>query len=179
MKVYTKGGDDGMTSLIGGRRVPKCDWQIEACGAVDELNAHLGLLAAWLADAGVKAFVEQLQRDLFVVGSYLAADPPGSRHCEGEIIDEGDVRKLEDEIDRITLQIPPQNSFVLPGGCREAALAHVCRTVCRQAERRIVKLGEVVDISPVILRYMNRLSDYLFILARETNFKVCRIEKKW
>lgn len=179
MKIYTKTGDSGTTSLIGGRRVAKCDKRIEAYGALDELNAHLGMLVSLTADEDVRVFVEQIQCDLFDIGSYLAADPPGNL-CRGvSVIDDGAVRRLEEQIDAMVFSIPEQTCFIIPGGCREATWAHVCRTVCRRAERRMVDCGKDVCLSPQILHYMNRLSDYLFVLARKLNFVAHTAEKKW
>lgn len=168
--IYTKTGDAGTTSLVGGVRVPKLHPRIEAYGTVDELNAQIGLLATYVADEGERAFLTEIQRKLFSAGSYLATDRTQTALRAQSLILPEDVQELERAIDRLDAGLPPLRLFVLPGGSRGAAVCHVCRTVCRRAERRILALGdEAADAN--LLAYMNRLSDYLFVLSREINVR--------
>ena len=161
-KVYTRGGDMGKTSLVGGQRVSKASERLEAYGTVDELSSHLGLLVSLLPDGDDKAMIMRIQNCLFNVCTNLATDQ--------------DQTVLSPSA---YLLLPEKQGFVLPGGTREAAQAHVCRTVCRRAERRIVALSEVAKISPEILQYVNRLSDYLFVLAKKINFNANQSEIVW
>lgn len=172
--VYTKTGDKGTTSLVGGTRVPKTHIRLEAYGTVDELNSHLGLLITYLADERDRTFVQQVQDKLFAVGSHLATDREKTKLHEASVITPQLVETMENEIDRLDEMLPPLSAFVLPGGSRGAAVCHVCRTVCRRAERRILDLAEQVEIASELLAYVNRLSDYLFVLSRKMN----RDEKK-
>ena len=162
-KVYTKTGDEGMTSLVGGVRVRKTNPRIEAYGTVDELSAQLGLLASFMKDGDDKNMVISIQRTLFTVCSYLATDTTQTKLAPSYTIG----------------SLPRQTSFIIPGGSHEAALAHVCRTVCRRAERRIFFLGETTNLDGNVLQYINRLSDYLFMLARKLNFNDGVREKIW
>lgn len=172
--VYTRTGDRGTTSLVGGSRVPKTHVRLEAYGTVDELNAQLGLLATYLSDEHDRQFVQQVQHKLFAIGSHLATDREKSAPGEASHFAPESVEAMEREIDRLDGMLPPLSAFVLPGGSRGAAVCHVCRTVCRRAERRILALSEQADVSPELLAYVNRLSDYLFVLSRKMN----RDEKK-
>ena len=169
MKIYTKTGDKGTTSLVGGTRVPKTHIRLEAYGTVDELNSNLGLLITYLLDGKDKDFLQQVQDRLFAVGSHLATDREKMERKEACIISSEQVEMVEREIDRLDTLLPPLSAFILPGGSRGAALCHVCRTVCRRAERRILALAEQVEISSELLAYVNRLSDYLFVLSRKMN----------
>lgn len=178
-KVYTKTGDEGLTSLVGGHRVKKTNSRIEAYGTVDELSANLGLLAAYMKDGSDKDLIIRVQRNLFTVCSNLATDKSKTPIPPSYMLPMEEVDVLEQEIDTINGSTPPQTSFILPGGSRSAAVCHVCRTVCRRAERRIFFLHETSPVSPEILRYMNRLSDYLFVLARKLNFVDGVREKIW
>lgn len=178
-KVYTKTGDKGMTSLIGGIRVPKTHPRIEAYGTVDELSAQLGLLASFMKDGADKDLIIRIQRVLFTLSSYLATDKTKTELAPSFTIDPGEVKILEAEIDHLLGSLPQQTAFILPGGCHEAALAHVCRTVCRRAERRIFLLAEKTDVDSEVLEYINRLSDYLYVLARKLNFNNGVREKIW
>ena len=178
-KVYTKRGDSGTTSLVGGYRVSKTNSRIEAYGTVDELSAELGLLASFMKDGDDKTLIIRTQRNLFTVCSNLATDKSKMEVAQSYTLDPSEVALLEEEIDNINSSIPPQESFIVPGGCHEAALAHVCRTVCRRAERRIFFLNESQAVDPEILQYINRLSDYLFVLARKLNFVAGVREKIW
>ena len=178
-KVYTKTGDEGTTSLIGGVKVRKTNSRIEAYGTVDELSADLGLLASFMKDGPDKNLIYRIQRNLFTVCSYLATDKAKTPLAPSYTLDPAEVAVLEKEIDTIVAGIPQQTAFILPGGSHEAAIAHVCRTVCRRAERRIFFLAESTKLDPEVLQYMNRLSDYLFVLARKLNFVDGVREKIW
>ena len=178
-KVYTGGGDMGQTSLVGGQRVSKASVRLEAYGTVDELSSHLGLLAAMLTDAEEKELIIRIQNHLFNVCSNLATDQETTKLSPSAFLPEGAVKALEDQVDKIMQLLPERQGFVLPGGTLEAAQAHVCRTVCRRAERRIVALSEVSKISPEVLQFVNRLSDYLFVLAKKINFNANHSEIVW
>lgn len=167
--IYTKTGDRGTTSLVGGTRVSKTHDRLEAYGTVDELNSFLGLLITYLPDEHDRTFVQQVQDTLFVVGSYLATDQSKMQLKQVSVVTSDRVEAMEHEIDRLDSQLPQLTAFVLPGGSRGAAVCHVCRTVCRRAERRILTLGEQVEIASELLAYVNRLSDYLFVLSRKIN----------
>lgn len=167
--IYTKTGDKGTTSLVGGTRVSKTHIRLEAYGTVDELNSNLGLLITYLSDERDRNFVQQVQDKLFAVGSHLATDQEKTKLYEVSIITPELVEVMEHEIDRLDATLPPLSAFVLPGGSRGAAVCHICRTVCRRAERRILALAEQVEISTELLAYVNRLSDYLFVLSRKIN----------
>ena len=169
-KVYTRRGDQGQTSLVGGQRVSKASTRLEAYGTVDELNSHLGLLAAMLPDGHEKDLVERIQDNLFNVCTNLATDQDQTELYPSAYLPEGAIKELEDEVDSIMHELPERQGFILPGGTQEAAQAHVCRTVCRRAERRIVALAEEATVSPEVQQYVNRLSDYLFVLAKIINF---------
>ncbi|MCD8210370.1 MAG: cob(I)yrinic acid a,c-diamide adenosyltransferase [Prevotella sp.] len=178
-KVYTRKGDLGTTGLVGGLKVKKTNARIEAYGTVDELSAHLGMLASFMKDGPDKDLIYRTQRNLFTVCSYLATDKTQTMLAPSYTLDALEVEILENEIDIINANIPPQTSFILPGGSHEAAIAHVCRTVCRRAERRIFLLGESTELDPEVLQYINRLSDYLFVLSRKLNFIDGVREKVW
>ncbi len=180
MKIYTKTGDKGETGLFDGTRVPKDATRVDAYGAVDELNAVLGAAIAFLDDAEVVDILRQVQRDLFAVGARLA-DPRLTREgkSEKDRFEPGRVTRLEEVIDRFEAGLPPLRRFILPGGSQAGALLHLARTVCRRAERRIVTLAREVDIQPVVVTYLNRLSDLLFVLARAANHRARAEEVPW
>ena len=178
-KVYTRRGDQGQTSLVGGQRVSKASVRLEAYGTVDELNSHLGLLAAMLPDGHEKTFVECIQNNLFNVCTNLATDQDCDELLPSAHLPEGAVKEVEQEVDSITHELPERLGFILPGGTTAAAQAHVCRTVCRRAERRIVALAETATVTLEVRQYVNRLSDYLFILAKKLNFIAGMSEKIW
>lgn len=178
-KVYTRGGDKGKTSLVGGQRVSKACIRLEAYGTIDELSAHLGLLAAELPEGHEQMMVERIQNCLFNVCTNLATDQSKTPLYPSAHLPEGEIALLEQEVDTIMHELPEAQGFILPGGTREAAQAHVCRTVCRRAERRIVALSEKADVSPEVQQYINRLSDYLFVLAKKLNFIAGKQEKIW
>ncbi|GHV06079.1 cobalamin adenosyltransferase [Bacteroidia bacterium] len=169
--VYTKTGDRGTTSLVGGKRVSKTDRRIESYGTVDELNSFIGLLITETDDADDLEFLRFIQHKLFTIGSYLATDRENTElRIESKVSPES-ITRIEQEIDRIDSELPPIKNFLLPGGCRAAALAHVCRTVCRRAERQIYRLNETTPVEEPVLIFVNRLSDYFFILARKANIR--------
>ena len=178
-KVYTKGGDKGMTSLVGGQRVSKASTRLEAYGTVDELGAHLGLLAAWLPEGHERDMVERIQNVLFNVCTNLATDQDETPLYASARVPQGETELLEHEVDTIQQELPERHGFILCGGTQAAAQAHVCRTVCRRAERRIVALAEVTTVSPEVQQYVNRLSDYLFVLAKKLNYIAGISEKTW
>ncbi len=179
-KVYTRGGDKGTTSLVGGQRVSKACVRLEAYGTVDELNSHLGLLRSLLSDcSSEKNMIIRIQNCLFTVCASLATDQELNTLSPSAILPEGVVIELEQQIDSINSELSTYSGFILPGGTKAAAQAHVCRTVCRRAERRIVSLSEVAQVTPSILQYVNRLSDYLFVLAKKINFNANHSEIVW
>lgn len=179
-KIYTQTGDTGETSLAGGRRVPKTHPRIEAYGTIDELNAHLGLLNTEYDEKAPQAQqIRTIQNLLFRIGAYLATDPERLSPCEATRILPEDIAQLEHWIDETDAQLPPLRAFILPGGSRIAAQAHVARTVCRRAERLIVSLFQEFQGDPTVLTYINRLSDYLFVIARLGNFTEKKDEILW
>lgn len=170
MKVYTKTGDKGTTSLVGGKRVSKTHVRIEAYGTLDELNAQLGLLASSMSDSNDIQDVRWIQNRLFVVGTLLATDNDNSLYEALPKLTDIDIHRIEQMIDVIQEHLPPLHSFVLPGGTIGNALSHVCRTVCRRAERRVLALVENnYFVDEKILIFLNRISDYLFVLSRKIN----------
>lgn len=178
MKLYTRSGDAGQTSLFGGTRVSKADSRVDACGEVDELNAWLGFVRASHLDADIDQALLEIQRDLFALGAQLA-DPsrklaPGVQKA---VLGDDDVERLERLIDRLDGEAPPLERFILAGGVEAGAALHVARTVCRRAERRIVGLAPPPD--GVLVRYINRLSDLLFVLARVVNHRAGAPETAW
>lgn len=168
-KVYTKTGDTGTTSLVGGKRVDKACARLESYGTIDELNAQVGLLLTYIQEDSDRECLIAVQNNLFVIGAQLATEPD-SPHQPSCVITPDDVTSLEQSIDRASEGLPAWRGFTLPGGCRAAALAHVCRTVCRRAERRILTLHAEEPVSPELLAYVNRLSDYFYVLALHLNF---------
>jgi len=178
MKIYTRTGDTGETSLFGGTRVGKDNPRVHAYGEVDELNAHLGLARANAADSEIDAELVRVQRDLFALGAQLA-DPGGTvgdRLTKARLGDD-DTARLEQLIDRLEAGLPPLRNFILAGGTPCGAALHVARAVCRRAERVMVALEPAVD--PMLLRYINRLSDLLFVLARTANLRGGTTEAIW
>ena len=165
--VYTRTGDKGTTSLVGGTRVPKTHIRLEAYGTIDELDTHLGLLCTYLMVPEDKEMVLWVQHKMFTIGSYLATDQEKVElRVESRILDK-DIERLEDAIDVIDHSLPPLKSFVIPGGSRESAVCQIGRTVCRRAERRILALAEECEVDEKVIAFVNRLSDYLFVLARK------------
>jgi cob(I)alamin adenosyltransferase len=178
VKLYTRTGDAGETSLFDGTRVRKDDARVEAYGDVDELNAWIGLARAVDSNRSLDPVLHEIQRDIFALGAQLAdpADRIASRLTRAALTD-ADVSRLETLIDQLEAELPPLRRFILAGGTPAASALHVARTVCRRAERRIVALEPAVE--PVLLRYVNRLSDLLFVLARIVNHRAGVAESEW
>lgn len=169
MKIYTRTGDDGTTGLLGGSRVRKSDARIDCYGTVDELNAAVGL-AAVAAPSHLAAMLREIQNDLFLLGSHLAAPAGGAPQSVSlPALDPAIVARLEAQIDVAEKELPPLRQFILPGGSEAAARLHLARTVCRRAERRAVEVSGNQPVPRVILHYLNRLSDWLFVQARSCN----------
>ena len=170
MKIYTRTGDEGTTGLFGGRRVPKSDPRIECYGTVDELNAALGLAAAGGVAPALAGKLAKVQDELFVIGAHLATPPDDTRRlARVPDLDGGAVARLEAEVDEADAALAPLRSFILPGGSEPAARLHLARTVCRRAERLLVAFAAEHPVEPVVLQYLNRLSDWLFVQARWCN----------
>lgn len=177
MKIYTKTGDLGQTSLYGGKRMSKANIKIDAYGTVDELNAHIGL---------VKDVCKEIQQDvllaiqekLFVIGAFLAT-PEDKENKFFENVKELDIEQLEHEIDLMNETLTPLTKFILPGGHQYVSYCHIARTVCRRAERIVVALSEIENINPLIIKYLNRLSDYIFVLSRFLASKLSISEIEW
>lgn len=163
-KIYTKTGDQGETSLFGGTRLPKSHLRIEAYGTIDELNAHLGMLKDLWYHPEYSSQMLQIQNQLFVLGSILATDP--SKPIPLPPVQIQDIEQLETWIDAMDEQLPPLKNFILPGGDISISQAHICRTVCRRAERNAVALALTTPIDAIVIQYLNRLSDYFFTLSR-------------
>jgi len=180
MKIYTKTGDGGMTSLIGGTKVSKAHLRIEAYGTVDEINSYIGLCRDLLSDKQSSSVLQEIQDRLFTIGSALACDPEKETKMKIPDLKEEDVVLLENEIDRMTEVLPPMKSFILPGGHINVSHIHVARCICRRAERNCVRLQiEKNEVPPLIPKYLNRLSDYLFVLARYTGQMLNVAELPW
>ncbi len=179
-KVYTLTGDKGTTSLVGGQRVAKDDIRVEAYGTVDELNAHIGMLAHELKgkDAEVEQLLFKVQNKLFNVGAYLATEQKSADDPVYGLGDD-DVKAIEAMIDALDEQLPPMRGFILPGGTRASVCCDLCRTVTRRAERRVVTLASQRSLNPLAQRYLNRLSDFFFILARHCNVAASVPEVVW
>jgi cob(I)alamin adenosyltransferase len=165
--LYTKTGDKGTTALVGGSRVSKNSPRIESYGTTDELNAFIALLMAEPLEEADTNFLRYIQQKMFTVGSYLATDTEQTELRIESHVTSGTIARIEKEIDAIDATLPKIKSFILPGGSRAAALAHVCRTVCRRAERRIYSLHETAPVEANVLIFINRLSDYFFVLSRK------------
>lgn len=179
-QLYTRTGDQGSTSLVGGERVRKNSIRLEAYGTIDELSSCLGSIASDPAcDLEVKGQILDVQNELFNIGSYLATavDDGATPRCES--VDSAKMQTLEGWIDALDEQTPKIRAFVLPGGCGLASKAHVARTVCRRAERRLLDLADTDYVDPAVISYINRLSDYLFIAARHFNFIQSEEELVW
>lgn len=178
--VYTRRGDQGMTDLVGGVRISKSDVRLEAYGTIDELSSHLGLLISLLPpDDDERPVLLRIQNNLFNIGTHLATDQSQTPLYASARLPEGETAFLEQRIDQAIAQLPEAQGFVLPGGCTAAAQCHVCRTVCRRAERCIDTLAEKATVGPEIIEYVNRLSDYLFVLAKIINFNTGHQEILW
>lgn len=166
-KIYTRTGDLGKTSLIGGTKVAKSHLRIEAYGTVDELNSYIGLLNDYLADEPSRLMLREIQDRLFTVGSSLATDPEKETLMKIPDLKEEDIQLLEEEIDGMNETLPVMKNFILPGGHLAVSTAHITRCICRRAERLCVNMKEhELFVEPLVIKYLNRLSDYLFVLAR-------------
>jgi len=177
MKIYTKAGDKGSTSLFGGKKVSKGDAQIDAYGTVDELNTFIGLLISKVVTPEALSTLKKTQSILFDVGSHLASDGTATSYLPQ--LDPDTITHLENEMDNMNAALPELKSFILPGGNDRIATAHICRTICRRAERRVVSLQELTEIDSYIIKYLNRLSDYFFVLARKIALDDNIDEVKW
>lgn len=175
MKIYTKTGDGGQTGLFSGKRLAKHHPRVEAYGTVDELNACLGLLRDHVEDPAIREELLAQQHHLFALGAALADDRPGQAYQ----LPEDAATKLEDAMDRMDATLPKMTHFVLPGGAPAISFAHLCRTVCRRAERRVVELAQTVELDESIIIYLNRLSDYFFVLSRHIAQMLGVEEVKW
>ena len=185
MKIYTKTGDEGTTGLFGGTRVPKHHIRIESYGTVDELNSYIGLLRDQEIEAHYKTVLETIQNNVFTVGAILATDPEkavlksGKERLDIERLEPSDVTLLEEEIDTMNEALPPMTHFVLPGGHQTVSFCHITRCVCRRAERLATALHDISPIDSLVLIYLNRLSDYFFVLARKLTLDLRANEVAW
>ncbi len=164
MKIYTKIGDKGLTSLIGGKKIPKSDIQVESYGSIDELNAFIGLIISQDIKLSDRDFLINIQKSLFMIGNYIASDYSEETACN---LKPKNIFELEKEIDKLSSSLEPLNNFILPTGNQVVGFCHVARTVCRRAERVLILQNDKKKIDQNILIYMNRLSDYLFVLSRK------------
>lgn len=179
MKIYTKTGDNGTTGLIGGTRVSKNDIRLEAYGTIDELNSFIGLLNTYSFEVENKDFLYEIQNKLFSIGSYLATDTSKTDINAASFLSEKDVINIENEIDRLDEKLPLLKNFILPGGTQAGAICHICRTVSRRAERNIYTVNFVYNVDNHIFEYINRLSDYFFVLSRYINISTDMKEICW
>ncbi|MCK0134051.1 cob(I)yrinic acid a,c-diamide adenosyltransferase [Arenibacter sp. S6351L] len=185
MKIYTKTGDDGTTGLFGGTRVPKHHIRIESYGTLDELNSWIGLIRDQQIDKSSKQVLIKIQEKLFTVGALLSIDPEKEKLKSGKDrlnipkIDSGDLNLLEKEIDLMEQDLPPMTHFILPGGHTTVSYCHIARTICRRAERLVSQLNDFEPVDPILLSYINRLSDFLFVLARKLSYDVQAEEIRW
>jgi len=167
IKIYTKTGDAGLTSLLGGTKVPKSHLRIESYGTIDELNSHIGFANDLIQHEKTNHMLREIQDRLFTIGASLAVDPEKEPQMKMPDLSEADIILLEAQIDAMETELPPMKSFILPGGHMAVSALHICRCVCRRAERICVFLKEEdIFIDPLVIKYMNRLSDYLFVLSR-------------
>jgi cob(I)alamin adenosyltransferase len=178
IKIYTKGGDRGETSLLGGTRVLKCNERVEAYGNLDELNSFIGCIRDRDIDPHYREILIGVQTNLFIAEALVARDP-GKKTRELPSLSDNDIQLLEREIDKMNEALPPLHSFILPGGDTVVSACHVARTVCRRAERSVVKLDQIQPVEEIIIRYLNRLSDYLFVLARKVGKDLGAEETRW
>ena len=178
MKIYTNTGDKGQTSLLGGTRVPKHHIRINAYGTVDELNSFLGLVRDLDTDDMRRNFIQDIQSRLFTIGSSLAAETEKAKKFKPDIIS-ADIESLEHAIDEMNEIVPPLKNFILPGGHQLVSYCHICRCVCRRAERLVIDLSQQTPVEEHVIIYLNRLSDYLFVLARKISFELHVEEIPW
>jgi cob(I)alamin adenosyltransferase len=178
MKIYTKTGDNGTTALFGGKRVSKSELRIEAYGTVDELNSYIGLLRDQPVNQQRSEVFLAIQDRLFTIGSELAVEP-GNTKVKVPKIQPDDISFLEKEIDRMDAELPPLRNFILPGGHPSVSIGHIARTVCRRAERRLVELSQREAVDPMLIQYLNRLSDHLFVICRKMTSELGAPESPW
>ncbi|MEO6283950.1 MAG: cob(I)yrinic acid a,c-diamide adenosyltransferase [Dyadobacter sp.] len=178
MKIYTKTGDKGTTSLIGGTRLSKAHVRIDAYGTVDELNSYIGMLRDQPVNEKRRDLLKEIQDRLFTMGSHLASESDKKKKMLPDLT-EDDIVLLENEMDQIDSQIPPLRSFVLPGGHQSVSFGHIARTVCRRAERAVIHLQQGEEVESIVIRYLNRLSDYLFMLCRIMTYELEIEEVTW
>ncbi len=178
MKIYTKTGDEGTTALFGGKRVSKADLRIDAYGTVDELNSWVGVLRDQPVNASRTSLLIEIQDRLFTMGSMLAT-VPGNTKVQIPLLAEDDITLLEKEIDAMDSMLPPMRFFVLPGGHQSVSFGHVTRTVCRRAERLVIDLHQHEPVDLLVIKYLNRLSDYLFVLCRKMAMELSVEETPW
>ncbi len=179
MKIYTKTGDKGLTGLFGGARVSKALPRVDAYGEIDELNCALGAVCAHVQDAATAALLQGIQGELFAIGAEMAKTPGKDVDLGIALVEDADTERLEQAIDKLEADLPPLKTFVLPGGTIEASLLHLARATCRRAERRLVALDDAETLRPELLRYVNRLSDLLFVMARHANFRASVDDVPW
>ena len=179
MKIYTKTGDKGQTGLIGGRRVSKADLRIDAYGTVDELNSWIGLVRDQAVNSSRKELLKEIQDRLFTIGAELATDPEKAPKQVMPAIVPADVTLLETSMDAMDAELPELRAFVLPGGHESVSFCHLARTVCRRAERLTIALNDTSPVDPMVVQYLNRLSDYLFMLSRKMAQDVGAEEVEW
>lgn len=178
MKIYTKTGDKGLTALFGGTRVSKANIRIEAYGTIDELNSYLGLLRDQEVNSKRTDFLITIQQNLFVIGSTLATEP-GNKKVKIPGLKVESIQELENKMDEMDIELPPMRNFVLPGGHPSVSYCHITRCVCRRAERLVVLLNEKEPVEEKVVMYLNRLSDYLFVLARKISVELEAKEIPW
>jgi cob(I)alamin adenosyltransferase len=179
MKIYTKTGDKGTTALVGGRRVSKGDLKIESYGTVDELNSWIGLVRDQPVNENRRELLKEIQDRLFTIGADLASEPEQVRKKPIPGLVEEDITLLENEMDKMDTELTPLRAFVLPGGNQSVSFAHLARTVCRRAERLVIRLSEEEEVNPMVIKYLNRLSDYLFVLSRKMTQEMGSEEITW
>ena len=184
MKIYTKTGDNGTTGLIGGSRLPKHDLRIECYGTVDELNSYLGLIRDQEISSDSKSGLINIQEQLFTIGAILAMDPALEQSSKGKRFQNPSIKPeattfLETTIDTMNAALPTLTHFILPGGHTTVSYCHIARSICRRAERNTTKLHSEQPVSTEVLIYLNRLSDFLFVLARKLSKELCAEEIKW
>ena len=178
MKIYTKTGDKGETSLFGGKRVPKYDLRIQAYGTSDELNSFIGLIKDQEIENHHKNILLRIQNNIFTIGATLAADPEKPKLKKPDLT-ESDIKELEQEMDRMNETLPDMTHFILPGGHTTVSYCHIARCVCRRCERLVIELSNVTDVEALVIQYLNRLSDYLFVLGRKVALDLSVDEISW
>lgn len=178
MKIYTKTGDKGQTSLLGGTRISKSHPRIEAYGTIDELNSYIGLVRDQEVNENRRDLLKEIQDRLFTIGSHLAADPDRNTKKVPDLLPT-DIELLEQEMDKMDSELPELRFFVLPGGHQSVSFCHLARTVCRRAERLVIAFSEEVLVEEMIIKYLNRLSDYLFVLSRKMAHELGAEEISW